>query len=91
MSDPPTKRPLVALMKQARAFGVGVGVATQNPMDLDYRALSNGAGPRSTRRLPISRTKARHMENAEHWCTVPGNLDMVVVLSSGSSIWKAIR
>ena len=39
--NPPTKRPLVALMKQARAFGVGVLVATQNPMDLDYRALSN--------------------------------------------------
>ena len=39
--DPPTKRPLVALMKQARAFGVGCIVATQNPMDLDYRALSN--------------------------------------------------
>jgi len=38
---PPTKRPLVALMKQARAFGVGLVVATQNPMDLDYRALSN--------------------------------------------------
>jgi len=40
-ANPPTKRPLVALMKQARAFGVGVLVATQNPMDLDYRALSN--------------------------------------------------
>jgi hypothetical protein len=39
--NPPTKRPLVALMKQARAFGVGVLVATQNPTDLDYRALSN--------------------------------------------------
>ncbi len=39
--NPPTKRPLVALMKQARAFGVGVLIATQNPMDLDYRALSN--------------------------------------------------
>lgn len=40
-ANPPTKRPLVSLMKQARAFGVGVIVATQNPMDLDYRALSN--------------------------------------------------
>jgi hypothetical protein len=40
-ANPPTKRPLVSLMKQARAFGVGVVVATQNPMDLDYRALSN--------------------------------------------------
>jgi hypothetical protein len=39
--NPPTKRPLVALMKQARAFGVGVVLATQNPMDLDYRALGN--------------------------------------------------
>jgi hypothetical protein len=39
-ANPPTKRPLVALMKQARGFGVGVIVATQNPMDLDYRALS---------------------------------------------------
>ncbi len=38
---PPTKRPLVALMKQAPAFGVGVIVATQTPMDLDYRALSS--------------------------------------------------
>ena len=35
LANPPTKRPLVALMKQARAFGVGVVVATQNPMDLD--------------------------------------------------------
>ncbi len=40
-ANPSTKRPLVALMKQARAFGVGVVVATQNPMDLDYRALGN--------------------------------------------------
>lgn len=40
-ANPPTKRPIVALMKQARAYGVGVVVATQNPMDLDYRALSN--------------------------------------------------
>lgn len=37
----PTKRPLVALMKQARAFEVGVVVATRNPMDLDYRVLSD--------------------------------------------------
>ena len=37
----PTKAPLVALMKQARAYGVGMVLATQNPMDLDYRALSN--------------------------------------------------
>jgi DNA helicase HerA-like ATPase len=40
-ANPPTKRPVIALMKQARAFGVGCVLATQNPMDLDYRALSN--------------------------------------------------
>jgi len=40
-ANPQTKRPIVVLMKQARAFGVGVVIATQNPMDLDYRALSN--------------------------------------------------
>lgn len=40
-ANPPTKRPLIALMKQSRAFGVGVVLATQNPMDVDYRALSN--------------------------------------------------
>ncbi|HTJ80084.1 MAG TPA: helicase HerA-like domain-containing protein, partial [Polyangiaceae bacterium] len=39
--DPPTKKPILALLKQARAFGVGVVVATQNPMDVDYKALSN--------------------------------------------------
>jgi len=40
-ANPPTKKPLLALLKQARAFGVGVLLATQNPMDIDYKALSN--------------------------------------------------
>src|SRR5690606_15511105 len=40
-ATPPTKRPTMLLMKQGRAFGMGVLVASQNPMDLDYRALSN--------------------------------------------------
>lgn len=37
-ANPPTKGPIVSLMKQARAYGVGVVLATQNPMDLDYRS-----------------------------------------------------
>jgi hypothetical protein len=57
-ANPPTKRPLVALMKQARAFGVGVVVATQNPMDLDYRALSN-AGVWSLGRLQTDADRER--------------------------------
>jgi hypothetical protein len=57
-ANPPTKRPLVSLMKQARAFGVGVVVATQNPMDLDYRALSN-AGLWFVGRLQTDADRAR--------------------------------
>ena len=40
-SNPPTKAPLLGLLKQARAFGVSVVLATQNPIDLDYRGLGN--------------------------------------------------
>ena len=57
-ANPPTKRPIVALMKQARAFGVGVVIATQNPMDLDYRALSN-AGFWCVGRLQTDADRAR--------------------------------
>src|SRR5690606_5703281 len=59
--NPPTKAPLVALLKQARAFGVGVLVATQNPMDLDYRALSN-AGLWAIGRLQTDADRARVVE-----------------------------
>ncbi len=60
-ANPPTKQPLVSLMKQARAFGVGVVVATQNPMDLDYRALSN-AGLWCVGRLQTDADRARVIE-----------------------------
>jgi hypothetical protein len=40
---PATKQPLMLLLKQARAYGVGVILATQNPMDIEYRALSNAS------------------------------------------------
>lgn len=61
---PPTKRPIVALMKQARAFGVGVMIATQNPMDLDYRALSN-AGLWCIGRLQTDADRARVIEGLQ--------------------------
>lgn len=38
---PPSKTPMLTLLKQARAFGLGVVLATQNPVDLDYKGLSN--------------------------------------------------
>jgi len=40
-ANPPTKRPLITLLKQARAQGVGIVLATQNPVDLDYKGLAN--------------------------------------------------
>ena len=40
-ANPPTKRPLLTLLKQARAQGIGVVLATQNPVDLDYKGLAN--------------------------------------------------
>lgn len=60
-ANPPTKKPLLSLMKQARAYGVGVLVATQNPMDLDYRVLSN-AGVWFVGRLQTDADRARVVE-----------------------------
>ena len=58
---PPSKPPLLTLMKQARAFGLGVVLATQNPVDLDYKGLSN-AGTWFIGRLQTERDKARVVE-----------------------------
>ena len=41
VGNPPSKEPMLRLLKQARAFGVGLLLATQNPVDVDYKALSN--------------------------------------------------
>ncbi|HSG48251.1 MAG TPA: DUF87 domain-containing protein, partial [Longimicrobiales bacterium] len=60
-AEPPTKRPLLTLFKQARAHGVGVVVATQNPVDLDYKVMSN-AGTWMVGRLQTERDKARILE-----------------------------
>lgn len=61
-ANPPTKRPIVTLMKQARAFGVGVLLSTQNPMDLDYRTLSN-AGFWAVGRLQTDADRERVVES----------------------------
>jgi hypothetical protein len=61
---PPSKIPLLTLMKQARAFGLGVVLATQNPVDLDYKGLSN-AGTWFIGRLQTERDKARVIEGLQ--------------------------
>jgi len=58
VSEPPSKRPFLTLLKQARAFGVGVVLSTQNPVDLDYKGLSN-AGTWFVGRLQTEKDKER--------------------------------
>ncbi|UCE07271.1 MAG: ATP-binding protein, partial [bacterium] len=64
IGNPPSKMPLLTLLKQARAFGLGIALATQNPVDLDYKALSN-AGTWFIGRLQTERDKSRLLEGLE--------------------------
>ena len=60
-ANPPSKAPMLTLLKQARAFGLGVVLSTQNPVDLDYRGLSN-TGTWLIGRLQTARDKMRVVE-----------------------------
>ncbi len=64
VANPPSKLPLLTLMKQARAFGVGVTLVTQNPVDLDYKSLSN-TGTWFIGRLQTDRDKLRILDALE--------------------------
>jgi len=64
VENPPSKKLLLTLLKQARAYGLGVVLATQNPVDVDYRGLSN-TGTWMIGRLQTERDKARVMEGLE--------------------------
>jgi hypothetical protein len=63
-ANPPSKLPMLTLLKQARAFGVGLVLVTQNPVDLDYKALSN-AGTWFIGRLQAERDKLRLLDGLE--------------------------
>lgn len=84
-ASPPTKRPLLALLKQARAFGVGLVLATQNPMDLDYKALSN-AGLWFIGRLQTDADRARVVEGLSGAAVAADALDA----SALASVLKAL-
>jgi hypothetical protein len=64
VANPPSKQPLLTLLKQARAFGLGVVLATQNPVDLDYKGLSN-AGTWFIGRLQTERDQQRVLDGLE--------------------------
>jgi hypothetical protein len=64
VANPPSKLPLLTLLKQGRAFGLGVVLATQNPVDLDYKGLAN-TGTWFIGRLQTERDKARVLDGLE--------------------------
>ena len=64
VKNPPSKAPLLTLLKQARAFGLGVVLSTQNPVDLDYKGLSN-IGSWFIGRLQTDRDKERVLAGLE--------------------------
>lgn len=64
VANPPSKTALLTLLKQARAYGLGIVLATQNPVDLDYKGLSN-TGTWFLGRLQTERDKARILDGLE--------------------------
>ncbi|HVR98415.1 MAG TPA: DUF87 domain-containing protein [Thermoanaerobaculia bacterium] len=72
VAEPPSKRALLTLLKQARAFGLGLVLATQNPVDLDYKGLGN-VGTWFLGRLQTERDKARLMDGLQG--AAAGSLD----------------
>jgi len=65
VSEPPSKRPLMTMLKQARAFGLGCILVTQNPVDIDYKGLTN-AGTWFIGKLQAERDKARVLEGLKN-------------------------
>ncbi len=63
-AEPPSKKPILTIFKQARAHGVGMILSTQNPVDLDYKAMSN-AGTWLVGRLQTENDKKRILEGME--------------------------
>lgn len=88
ISMPPSKVPMITLLKQARAFGLGIVLATQNPVDLDYKGLAN-CGTWFIGKLQTERDKARVMEGlsiASNGEMQDKNLDRMLTLA-GSRIF----
>jgi hypothetical protein len=72
VANPPSKPPMLTLLKQGRAFGVGCVLATQNPVDLDYKGLAN-AGTWFIGRLQTERDRSRVIDGLAS--ALPGGID----------------
>lgn len=73
--NPPTKKPIMSLLKQARAFGVGLVLATQNPGDLDYKGLTN-AGTWFIGRLSTENDKRRVIDGLRSMATTDNEMEL---------------
>jgi hypothetical protein len=73
VAEPPSKRPMLTLLKQGRAYGLGVVLTTQNPVDLDYKGLAN-AGTWFLGRLQTERDKQRVLEGLEGVAATAGGV-----------------
>lgn len=83
-AEPPSKKPIMVLAKQARAFGYGMVLTTQNPMDFDYKVMSN-AGTWAIGRLQTERDKARILEAMQ---SAAGSVDVDVLDRQISGLGK---
>ncbi len=84
VGNPPTKKPILTLLKQARAFGVGLVLSTQNPVDLDYKAISN-AGTWMIGRLQTEQDKQRLVDGLR---SADGSTDLAQVEATISNLDK---
>ncbi len=82
--NPPPKKPILTLLKQARAFGVGLVLSTQNPVDLDYKAISN-AGTWMIGRLQTEQDKNRLIDGLR---SADGEVDISTVENIISGLGK---
>ena len=81
---PPAKKPILTILKQGRAFGLGLVLSTQNPVDLDYKAMSN-AGTWLVGRLQTENDKARVLEGLR---SAAGGADIAALDSSIGALQK---
>lgn len=80
-AEPPTKKPIMTILKQARAFGVGMLLVTQNPVDLDYKAMSN-AGTWVVGRLQTENDKKRILEGMRTMDQTAATIDLDTQISN---------
>jgi hypothetical protein len=89
VKEPPSKAPMMRLLKQARAFGIGLLLTTQNPVDLDYKALSN-AGTWFVGRLQTEQDKERLLDGLESASSGKGGFKRSQADKTISSLGKRV-